>query len=196
MGSNCTGQETQANFEPEASKRSKRIKMSESIRTAKSIDSCQIREFTSNNGYRSALLAHVMLNRYIYFEATITSNEGYSRVGFASSGAEINGPIGMDEHGYSFGSKNGYMFHKGKRAKYGERYFKGDIVCCLIFSDGSAQKLTFFVNGEEVSKKPIDVKPDAYHPAVSVCKNCVLSINVGPYFVFKDKISKKYEFLR
>lgn len=169
--------------------------MSESISTARSADLCQIREFTSRNGYRSALMAHIVFGRFIYFEATITSDEGHSRVGFATSDAEINGPVGMDAHGYSFGSKNGYVFHRGKRTKYGERYFKDDIVSCLLFSGDSSPKLMFFVNGEEVSKKPISVCPDAYHPAVSVCSNCVLSINLGPYFAFKDKISKKYEFL-
>lgn len=174
---------------------SKKLRFSESIDVKNQYGISKCKQFTSSNGYRSAVVCMPSKLDYVFFEARIISNVGYARIGVGTENAELNGPIGMDIHGYSFGSKNGYFFHQGVRLRYSEKYAKNDIVSCLLFTEGTAQKLIFFVNGERASKEPVTIRPANYYPAVSACQGCVLSVNFGPYFTFKDKIAQTYTFL-
>lgn len=179
-----------------AANKDRRMKASESLIAIRTCEISEIRRFTAMNGYKSAIITQKFPRKHIYYEATVISQVGHCRVGFATGSAEVNGPIGMDEHGYSFGSKNGYLFHRSKRVKYGERYSNTDIIGCLLFSSGNRQNLLFFVNGEAVSEKPLVLKAGRYYPAVSMYSNCLLDVNLGPYFVFEDKIIQKYEFMK
>jgi len=185
---------TNTSFKRGASNKYKRLKISESLATMRVNGLSDTLSFTTSNGYRSAVITQNFPGKHIYYEATISSDVGDCRVGFATSSAEVNGPIGMDMHGYSFGSRNGYLFHKSKRMRYGERYACNNIVGCLLFNKDKEKRLTFFVNGEKVSED-LPVKPGCYYPAISVYDGCVLNVNLGPYFAFSERISRKYSFM-
>lgn len=172
---------------------SRKMAKSESLDSKLLLFGSFISEFTSLNGYRSAILFKPAFNKQKYFEATIVSDVGYARVGIATCDAEVNGPIGIDTHGYSFGSRNGYAFSAGKRIRYGERFGKNDIVSCFVDDSSDTPNLLFFINGAEVKNYPISIEHQTYYPAISVCKGCTLNLNLGPYFVFREKVSNTYE---
>jgi len=142
----------------------------------------------SKNGYRSALFTSNSIPDYIYYEASMEGCKGFARVGVATESAEINGPIGMDENGYSFGSKNGYGFHKGRRIRMGERFGNGDIVSCLVKPEESCKIVKFYINGIQIPKFFRVSKEITFWPAFSVCQKCILNINLGPFFSYEDKI--------
>ncbi|KAM0681714.1 hypothetical protein GINT2_000228 [Glugoides intestinalis] len=173
--------------------KSKKIIKSESLNWKMLLSGSFVSEFTTLNGYRSAILFKTAFKIQKYFEATIVSEIGHARIGIATCDAEINGPIGIDAHGYSFASRNGYAFSSGKRIRYGERFGKNDIISCFIDDSGDVFNLFFFINGDEVKNYPITIKHAEYFPAISVCKGCILNVNLGPYFVFREKVAKSHE---
>lgn len=178
------------------SKDKKALKLSNSLKCKKFSGIFETKEHKGSSGYRSVIFSNLDFKNYIYFETTIASDEGFARIGFATVDSEIYGPVGIDSKGYSFGSRNGYIFHKAKRLRYGERYFKDDIISGLLYTQNKNQQIMFFVNGEPVSAEPVIVDQNKYYPAVSVCKNCILKTNVGPYFAYEDKILMKYSFIQ
>lgn len=147
--------------------------------------------FTNQLGYRSIILKFQNNMDILYYEATIVSDVGYARIGMATKYAEIEGPIGMDRSGCSFGSKNGYLFINGKRVKFGERFSKNDIVSCVCVKNNLEKRIVFFVNGMIVGNRSIVLPPGKYHPAFSLFGGCILCLNSGPFFAFKDTVINK-----
>lgn len=163
------------------------------IYKAKSIKHSQPRNklspptITTKTGYRSILCAKTKEPKITYFEAEIINKKGYARIGMATKNFEPYGPIGMDSIGYSIGNKNGYGFHQGKRIFFGERWGINDIVSVLKFNSENKIKLKFFINGISVPKY-FCLTDEEFWPAFSVYNGCVLSINLGPNFKYKEAI--------
>ncbi|KAI5168567.1 Set1/Ash2 histone methyltransferase complex subunit ASH2 [Pancytospora epiphaga] len=150
---------------------------------------------TGNGGYRSAIATSPKYIFPLYFEAQIESDTGYARIGVATLECEINGPVGMDEYGYSYGSKNGYGFHKARRIRMGERYKKRDIVSVYLYKDKKSKvfSLEFFLNGNKAGG-PFNLNSNhEYWPALSLFGGCSVSINMGPYFAYDSKIKSAVE---
>ncbi len=57
---------------------------------------------------------------------------GHIRVGWSSSLARIDGPVGMCENGYAFRDVDGSKVHNGWRTPYGESAILGDIIGMMI----------------------------------------------------------------
>lgn len=148
------------------------------------------RRFSSSNGYRSAIFISKNSQPFYYFEAQIVSDNGNARIGIATDQAEINGPIGIDTFGYSIGSKNGYLFHEGKRTLFGERFYKDDIISCLFFTE--PKKLIFYVNGEKIKSEITNIKDGVYWPACSSFKKSVVEVCLNNYFTYRSKIFKEF----
>lgn len=184
-----------AKFKMEIEKKTREFRMSDSVSFTSADQLSEIREFVSKSGYRSAILIQKYPKDYIYYETVIISDEGHCRIGFATADAETNGPVGIDRHGYSFGSKCGYTFHRGERRRYGERYFKNDIVGCLLVPSADRWECAFFVNGDAAASTSVPMEAGTYYPAISVYKGCILSVNLGPYFAFEDKVVTKSGFV-
>ena len=144
----------------------------------------------STVGYRSVIFIDSSAPKIQYFEVQLIT-DGYIRIGIATEQAEVNGPIGIDKYGYSFGSKNGYMFHNGKRTLFAERVNKDSIISCLFFSE--TRKLIFFVNGECVGKEIEILEDGQFWPAVSTFKSTIADVFQNKnLYTFKDKIFRKY----
>ena len=45
-----------------------------------------------------------------------------------TAGADLNGPVGYDKHGYSYRSAGGEKFHDAKLEAYGKAYGEGAVV--------------------------------------------------------------------
>lgn len=147
--------------------------------------------FTNEIGYRSVILQFIKKPDILYYEAAIVSDIGHARIGIATADAEIEGPIGMDENGCSFGSKNGYLFMNGIRIRFGERCSKDDIISCISYKNDKHQSIMFFVNGIRIGNEINLTNKKKYCPAFSLFGGCTLSINTGPFFAFKETIINK-----
>ena len=144
---------------------------------------------TGSAGYRSAIATSLKAHSSLYFEAQLENDEGYARIGIATTQSELNGPIGMDEFGYSYGNKNGYGFHRSRRVVFGERFSKTDILSVYFYKGKKdAMTLEFFINGNRLNRKFENVDPGEYWPAVSLYGNCCVSFNFGAYFAYETKI--------
>lgn len=82
-------------------------------------------------------------------------DEGISRVGWSSRQASLI--LGTDRRGFGYGG-TAMKSHKGKFDSYGEKYSKGDSICCMIeFSvggtlDTSRVKVSFLKNEQELGE--------------------------------------------
>lgn len=150
-------------------------------------------------GYRTALSTHGVSFGRLYFEMEVKNGSGAVRVGVATLSAEINGPVGIDVEGYSYGSRNGYAFHKSKRKRYGAPYGYRDIVGVLVMvSDGPTvledsknnvdrndmSYIRFSKNGKEMGIAYNTLPTKVLYPAVSLYDGCCVTFNFGPYFAF------------
>lgn len=142
---------------------------------------------TGDIGYRSVLCTKGVSTGVLYFEAEVLSTEGAVRIGFASLSAEVNGPIGMDNEGYCYGSRNGYVFHQSKRKRYGPTYGHRDIVGSLVVlkhaTDGVSY-MKFSKNGEDLGVAYEDIPCKELRPAASLYNGGCIALNFGPYFAF------------
>lgn len=138
-------------------------------------------------GYRSAIAISQKHFMPLYFEAQIENDEGYARIGVATLGSELNGPVGIDSQGYSYGNKNGYGFHRSRRIAFGERFGKNDILSVYLYKDRRDTILEFFINGNKMNKRFEKIRQDEYWPAVSLFSGCAVSANFGPYFAYETK---------
>lgn len=150
-------------------------------------------------GYRTALSTHGVSFGKLYFEMEVTNVSGAARVGVATLSAEIHGPVGMDAEGYSYGSRNGYVFHRSRRKRYGAPYGYRDTVGVLVVvSDGPTvleesqntvdrsdlSYIRFSKNGREMGIAYSALPPKVLYPAVSLYDGCSVTFNFGPYFAF------------
>lgn len=161
--------------------------LSESLKFNKKSGFSPANLISYENGHRSAIMIALKYPKIIYYEAVITTDEGFARFGVAKSNFEVNGPIGMDENSYGIGNKNGYGFHNGKRKYFGERFFKNDILSCLVHKVNQKKILNFYINGVKIKNEFILPKDD-FWPAFSVCHNCCIDINFGPCLAYQEKI--------
>jgi hypothetical protein len=144
----------------------------------------------STVGYRSVIFMNSNPSDVLYFEVQ-TISDGFIRVGIATEEVEINGPIGIDNYGYSIGTKNGYLFYESKRTLFGERILKNSIISCLFWQEN--RKLIFFVDGQRIGKEITHIKEGLYFPAVSVFKKAQVDVFLDQKTqVFQDKIFKEY----
>eukprot|EP00866_Antonospora_locustae_P001286 jgi/Antlo1/1286/1848 len=154
---------------------------------------------TGCDGYRTALSTHGLSFGKLYFEMEMKNRCGAARVGIATLAAEINGPVGMDMEGYSYGSRNGYAFHRSIRKSYGAPYGYRDIVGVFVaVSDGSTileesddsverddvSYIRFSKNGKEMEIAYSTLPSRVLYPAVSLYEGCCVTFNFGPYFAF------------
>ena len=165
------------------------------LSTAHSSASLKINEKESivsgQNGYRSVLALPFRPTQTLYYEAQIENDLGYARFGVATKECELFGPVGIDENGYSFGSKNGYGFHNSKRLTFGERFGKNDIISVCIYKKKKKLNLEFFINGSRLNKKFKSIKISDYYPAISVFGGCTVSCNFGMQFSYYDSVMMK-----
>lgn len=124
----------------------------------------------------------------IYFEVQIDNSCGSLRAGFATRECELSGPIGMDKHGYSYGSKNGYGFHNSVRVTFGERMNSKDVLSAFLHRIDGVRVLEFFINGCKVPGLFTGLSDNDYYPAVSLYGGCTVTTNFGPYFAYETKI--------
>lgn len=54
------------------------------------------------------------------------------RLGICNERAEVHAPVGYDQHGYAYRSKNGSRVHQSIRTRYASAYGPGDVIGCLI----------------------------------------------------------------
>lgn len=57
---------------------------------------------------------------------------GHCRLGWATTKAELQAPVGVDAFGFSYRDLEGSKVHKGLREDYGEPYAEGDVVGLLL----------------------------------------------------------------
>jgi len=143
-----------------------------------------------SQGYRTAIATCKGTIIYpLYYEAEVKNTTGYARVGVAKKNAELYGPVGMDSNGYSFGNKNGYFFHRGKRMQGGGRYGQGMCVSVLMYENSHGRlTLEYYVDGVRVGNKIDDICTDEFFPAISLYYGCQVSVNFGPYLRYETKI--------
>lgn len=146
-------------------------------------------------GYRSALAVCRRSASSLYFEAQIKTDEGYARIGIATVECELNGPIGIDKFGYSYGNKNGYGFHKSKRVYFGERLKKDDIFGVYLYKSEDDLKLYFFINGQRVARGFDNITHGEYWPAISLYNKCQVTCNFGPYFAYEIRAKNEVDHL-
>lgn len=143
----------------------------------------------SRGGYRSALFTSTQYSDTFYFEVQIESTTGFVRAGIATKEYEMNGPVGIDKNGYSYGSRNGYGFHNSIRKRFGERIAAGMILSIHLVKNEDGRILKFYLNGEEVGNVFAVLDDQTYWPAVSLYgKSSAVFMNFGPYFAYETKI--------
>lgn len=140
-------------------------------------------------GYKTALaISKQEYFEEVYFEAQIESGDGFVRIGFGTKECELRGPLGIDRFGYSYGSKNGYGFHKSTRIRFGERFKKNDVVSAYLYKEKNNTSIQFFINGVQAEKYFWNIHAGEYWPAVSIYGKCRIKCTFGPYFIYKKKI--------
>lgn len=148
---------------------------------------------TGKDGYLSCIALSTRPLPSFYFEATIVNDSGYARVGMATKDYEKYGPIGIDNHGYSYGNKNGYGFHNSIRIRFGERFSKNDIISVYLYKEKKKRVIEFFINGRrQYNKFKVPDNVDLW-PAISVYNGCQVQCNFGPFFVYVDAVKLRIE---
>jgi Set1/Ash2 histone methyltransferase complex subunit ASH2 len=86
---------------------------------------------TGHKGFRTVRASHGAHEGSWYCEVTMThlGSTGHARVGWCTRQAELQAPVGFDQHGYRFRDVDGSKVHQGLRQAYGQQGFKeGDVV--------------------------------------------------------------------
>lgn len=92
---------------------------------------------TGVKGFRSVRATHGVHCGTWYCEVAVThlGATGHVRTGWATKKAELQAPVGFDEHGYGFRDLEGSKVHQGKREPYGVEgagFKEGDVVGMLL----------------------------------------------------------------
>eukprot|EP00743_Colponemidia_sp_Colp-15_P007791 GILK01008435.1.p1 GENE.GILK01008435.1~~GILK01008435.1.p1 ORF type:complete len:400 (-),score=66.58 GILK01008435.1:49-1173(-) len=96
---------------------------------------------TGAKGYRTAKSSHGVRDGEWFFEITVNEPalpapypgfEAHTRLGWCSSRADIEAPVGCDKFGYCYRDVEGTKFHNGCGASYGQPYTVGDVIGCYI----------------------------------------------------------------
>lgn len=106
---------------------------------------------TGVKGYRSALCSHGIYNGSYYFEVTV--NKIGIRIGVAQKCVNLNGPIGVDKYGYSYGS--GYKYHI-YRSTYGDYIKKGDIIGVYLSLNTKNRIFMDILNDTKIIEEKVD----------------------------------------
>lgn len=152
-------------------------------------------------GYRTILATQGLRRGKMYFEVEVASSKGAVRIGIATPSVEVNGPVGMNAEGYSYGSKNGYAFHMARRKRYGPSYGYRDIIGVLLVletnspvscekkccTDRGISYVKFSKNGTSLGVAYEDLKEAEFRPAISLYGGSAATFNFGPYFAFPDQ---------
>lgn len=162
-------------------------------------------------GYRTVRSTKGISSGVLYFEIRInelyknillqdTNNLKVSavRVGFSRERAGIDVPVGFDEYGYSYCSKDGNKYHNQILQTYGEGYTIHDIIGCYlqlpimknlssnsIFYEHSIvpkSHIIFFKNGKCQDIAFTDIPGGIYYPTISLYMYSSVTINFGPIF--------------
>ncbi|RVD91428.1 Set1 Ash2 histone methyltransferase complex [Tubulinosema ratisbonensis] len=118
-----------------------------------------------------------------YFEINVIKSVGI-RIGFIQSDAEMNGPIGIDSKGYSYGNVNGYKFFNSIRRKYGCSFKEKDIIGALLYRESGTSFIKFYKNGKDLGVAFYNIPHELFYPAVSLYGGSVVNFNFGPYFAY------------
>lgn len=149
-------------------------------------------------GYRSILATHGLKSGKFYFEVEIESQKGAIRIGFSTIDSEIDGPVGIDNLGYSYGSKNGYTFHNSRRKSYGPSYGYKDIIGAFLYLNDQSTILDiesssvemkfsyikFSKNGKDLGIAYENLPQNFLYPSASLYGFGSITFNFGPYFAF------------
>lgn len=90
---------------------------------------------TGWKGYRTVRATHgVFQGGAWYCEVTVAhlGSTGHVRLGWCTTRAELQAPIGFDKFGYCFRDLEGSKVHVGLREPYGKAYGEGDVIGLLI----------------------------------------------------------------
>lgn len=81
-------------------------------------------------GFRSVRATHGFHQGTHYCEVSVEhlGDSGHVRLGWSSRQAEINAPVGYDQHGFGYRDLEGSRVHKASREAYGEPYGEGDVL--------------------------------------------------------------------
>ena len=150
---------------------------------------------SNTHGYKTLIAKDNKLENLQYFEIEIHSDVDTSiRTGYATLEAELLGPLGYDTNSYCYQTMNGYGIYNGKKEVFGERVYKGQ--CISVFMTLKRPKrILFGINGKIVEKS-FEIDENLFkmglYPAISIYKQGNCTINLGPYFTFKEKTEKEY----
>lgn len=137
---------------------------------------------TNSIGYRT-VIADTGSSGSIYFEVNVIKSVGI-RIGFITSEGELNGPVGADNKGYSYGNVNGYKFHNSVRERYGITYKENDIIGALLLRGKEYSFIKFFKNGTDLGMAFYNIPDDIFYPAVSLYDGSIVNLNFGPYLAY------------
>jgi hypothetical protein len=87
---------------------------------------------TNAKGYRMTKATHGVESGTWYYEATIQSTQGMTRLGYAQISADLQGPCGIDVFSYSWRGQPSTVFHQSTGRSFGSGYSCGDTIGCLI----------------------------------------------------------------
>jgi Set1/Ash2 histone methyltransferase complex subunit ASH2 len=85
---------------------------------------------TGWKGFRSVRATHGFHEGTHYCEVTVEhlGETGHCRLGWSTKQAEINAPVGYDQHGFGYRDLEGSKVHKASREEYGEPFGEGDVL--------------------------------------------------------------------
>lgn len=85
---------------------------------------------TGWKGFRSVRATHGFHEGTHYCEVSVEhlGDSGHVRLGWSSRQAEINAPVGYDQHGFGYRDLEGSRVHKASREPYGEPYGEEDVL--------------------------------------------------------------------
>jgi Set1/Ash2 histone methyltransferase complex subunit ASH2 len=85
---------------------------------------------TGWKGFRSVRATHGFHEGTHYCELTVEhlGETGHCRLGWSTKQAEINAPVGYDQHGFGYRDLEGSKVHKASRQEYGEPFGQGDVL--------------------------------------------------------------------
>ena len=164
------------------------------------LSKCCLHVSGMTNGYSSARCSHgvsMVSSGTWYCEYKITGCDlnvkpegggAHVRVGWATSSAELEAPVGFDMHGFGYCNVDGSKITKGVKTAYGDPYSSGDVIgmCVKCHKQGSWYEIQFFKNGVDqgVAFVITEATKDEYFPIVSLYYTGKVTFQPGPAFQF------------
>ena len=126
----------------------------------------------------------------------------HARLGWVKEEAEIDGPVGYDNFGWSYRDIGGSKVTQSMRYKYGQPFGPGDVIGLAIYvrktKTSRFTTIGFYKNGidqgiafdfsEDVGDD--EDYAEVYFPAASLYGNASISFNPGPTFQFPPSHGK------